>query len=220
MRAMFSPSVSRSSLATALRVGVALAFAFGAGLVTSVTGAGPAAAHAVLVKITPAADAQLTTAPTEVVLEFDEPVTTTFATVVVTTAAGVSVARGKPTVVGARVTQLLGTDLASGGYRVAYRLVSDDGHPVSEESSFTLMLTSASPATSAVTPSASASITAPAPPSRELATPSVSAVAGPSAKGGTPGQKDRLSGFIRPIVGALGLVIIGGGVLLWDRQRR
>ena len=101
MRAMFSPSVSRSPLATALRAGVALAFAFGAGLVTSVTGAGPAAAHAVLVKITPALDAQLTTAPTEVVLEFDEPVSTTFATVVVTTAAGVS--RGKPTVVGARV---------------------------------------------------------------------------------------------------------------------
>jgi len=87
------PPLSRSPLAAALAAGVALLFAFGAAVVTSVISAVPASAHAALVKITPDVDAQLTTAPTEVVLEFDESVSATFATVVVSTAAGVSVAR-------------------------------------------------------------------------------------------------------------------------------
>lgn len=215
MRAMFSPSLWRSPLATAMAAGVALSFTFGAALVTSAISAAPASAHAVLVKITPDPDAQLTTAPTEVVLEFDEPVSTTFATVVVTTAAGVTVARGKPTVLGAKVTQPLSPDMASGGYRVAYRVVSDDGHSVSGESNFTLTLTSfTSPATSVGTPSASASAS-PTP-----ATPSAPAVAGPSADGPKAGPGGWLSRFLVPIAGAVGLLVIGAGVLLWDRQRR
>lgn len=210
MRAMFSPS-PRTPLATALAAGVAMSFALGAALVTSVITAAPASAHAVPVKITPAADAQLTTAPTEVVLEFDEPVGATFATVVVTAAAGITVARGKPTVLGTKVTQQLSPGLASGGYRVAFRVVSDDGHPVSGESTFSLRLTpGTSPATSAGIPAVSAS--AP-PPSSSLA------VAGASAKEPKPGQGDWLSRFLLPIAGALGLLVIGAGVLLWDRQR-
>jgi methionine-rich copper-binding protein CopC len=211
---MFSPSLSRSPLAKVLAAGVAMLFALGAALVSSVISAGPASAHAVLVKITPRADAQLTTAPKEVVLEFDEPVSTTFATVVVTTAAGVTVARGKPTVLGSKVTQALTLGLASGGYRVAFRVVSDDGHPISGKSTFTLRLTPAtSPATSVGNPPASASAS-PSP-----ATPSVRAVAGPSAKDPKPGQAGWLSRFLVPIVGAVGLLVIGAGVLLWDRQR-
>src|SRR5665647_3912023 len=107
MGAMFSPLSSRRSLATVLATGMAVSFALGASLVTSVISAAPASAHAALVKITPDADARLTNAPTQVVLEFDEPVSATFATIVVTTAAGLSVARGKPTVLGAKVTQAL-----------------------------------------------------------------------------------------------------------------
>ena len=144
-----------------LATGVALSFALGAVLVTSVISAAPASAHAALVKITPDADAQLTTAPTEVVLEFDEPVSATFATVVVTTAAGVTVARGKPTVLGAKVTQALSPTMASGGYRIAFRVVSNDGHPVSGQSRFTLTspsgttpaMVGGTPAAATVTPS-------------------------------------------------------------------
>ena len=219
MGAMISPRLSRSPLATALVAAVALSFAVGTALVTSVTNAGPASAHAALVKITPGAGAQLTAAPTEVVLEFDEPMSATFATVVVTTAGGVTVARGKPTVLGAKMRQALTPDLASGGYRVAYRVVSADGHSLSGESNFTLTLPSgASPATSAVTPLASASALASA--SRTAATPSVPAVAGTSTEDGRPGQGGWLSRSLVLTAGAVGLLVIGAGVLLRDRQRR
>ena len=215
MRAMFSPSLPSSPLATVLAAGIAMSFALGTALVTSVISAAPVSAHAVLVKITPGADTQLTRAPREVVLEFDERVSTTFATVVVvTTATGVTVARGKPTVLGAKVTQALIPGLSSGRYRVAFRVVSDDGHPISGESNFTLRLTSGtSPATSVGIPSASAS------PSPSPAAPSVRAVAGPSAKDAKLGQTGWLSRFLVPIAGAVGLLVIGTGVLLWDRQR-
>lgn len=198
-------------MATVLATGVALSFAFGAALVTSVVSAAPASAHAALVKITPDANAQLATAPTEVVLEFDEPVSATFATVLVTTAAGVTVARGTPAVLGAKVTQALSPDLVSGGYRIAFRVLSDDGHPVSGESSFTLTLT---PGTSFGT-SGGTSSASPVPP-----TPSAAAAAGPSAKSPKRGQGSWLSSLLVPIAGALGLLVIGTGVLLWHRQRR
>lgn len=214
---MFAPSTSRRPLAAVVAAGLALSFAFGAALVTSVISAAPASAHAALIKITPDADAQLTTAPTQVVLEFDEPISTTFATVVVTTAAGVNVARGRPTVLGAKVTQALIPDMASGDYRVAYRMVSDDGHPVSGESKFTLALTpGTSPATSAGATSASSSTTS-ASPSR--ATPSLPVAAAPPAEGTQAGQGDWRTRSLAPIAGAVGLLVIGAGVLLWKRQR-
>ena len=218
MRTMFAPSTSRRPLSTVLAAGFALSFAFGAALVTSVVSAAPASAHAVLIKITPEADAQLTTAPTQVVLEFDEPMSTTFSTVVVTTAAGVTVARGRPTVLGAKVTQVLSPGMASGDYRVAYRVVSADGHPVSGESNFTLALApGTSPATSAGAPSASSSTTSA---SLSQATPSVPVAAASPAKGPKAGQGDWLTRSLALLAGAVGLLVIGAGVLLWERQRR
>lgn len=218
---MFAPSTSRRPLSTVLAAGFALSFAFGAALVTSVVSAAPASAHAVLIKITPEADAQLTTAPTQVVLEFDEPMSTTFSTVVVTTAAGVTVARGRPTVLGAKVTQVLSPGMASGDYRVAYRVVSADGHPVSGESNFTLALApGTSPATSAGAPSASSapSSTTSASPSR--AAPSVPVAAASPAEGPKTGQGDWLTRSLALLAGAVGLLVVGAGVLLWERQRR
>lgn len=212
---MFSPTPSRCPLATVLAAGVALSFAVGAALVIFVAIAGPASAHAVLVKITPGSGAQLTIASTVVVLEFDEPVGAVFATLVVTAASGVSVARGEPTVTGPKVTQQLSPNLASGGYRVAYRLVSDDGHAVSGGSSFALMLTSrASSPGSTVTPSSSASASATA------ATRDAQVAAVPSPKGPGPQQDGWLSRYLLPFGAGGGIAVNGGGVLLWDRQRR
>jgi methionine-rich copper-binding protein CopC len=194
---------SRRPLATVVAAGVALAFAFGAALVTSVISAAPASAHAVLVGITPAANAQLTTAPTKVVVEFDEPVSTNFATVVVTNAAGASVATGKAAVLGAKVTQALSPALSSGAYRIAYQVTSDDGHPVSGESRFTLKLgAGASPATTSS-------------PAKGAAT-----AAGSSAVGAPAGQSSWLSRYGVPTAGAVGLLVLGAGLLLSRRRRR
>jgi methionine-rich copper-binding protein CopC len=208
---MFSHSSSRRPLGTVMACIVGLSFAFGAALVTSVISAAPASAHAVLVKITPAADAKLTTAPSQVVVEFNETVGSTFAAVVVTNAAGVSLSSGKPTALGGKVTQALSPEMASGDYRVAYRVTSDDGHPVSGESKFTVTLAAGtSPATAAAAPSASPS----------AANPSVAATATHLAEGPTAEQGGWLAQNLFPVAGAVGLLIIGAGLLLWERRRR
>ncbi len=220
---MRSPSVSRGPYLPVAAAAVAFAFVLSAAAIVSVIIAMPASAHTALVKITPSAGAALTTAPTEVVLEFNEPVSRTFATVAVRTAGGVSVSRGTPMVRGAKVTQPLSPDLASGAYRVAYRLVSADGHPVSGESRFTLTVTAVpSPATSAGPPSAgtlSASAAASAAASAPAATPSVRPL-GALANDSQGAKSGRLSRFFVPMTGAVGLLFIAGGVLWWHRQRR
>jgi len=209
---VFTLSWPRGHLARVLTVGVALSFGWGAVVVTSLISAAPASAHAALVKITPNADATLTTAPTEVVLEFDEPVSRTFATVVVNTAAGVNVARGKPTVLGARVTQPLSPAMTSGGYRVAYRVVSNDGHPVSGESHFSLTLASGSgSATPVGTPPTSGSATP--------ATAAPSTMAGPTSNRPQPEPGGWPSRFLVPVSGAVAFLAVGAGVFIWYRQR-
>jgi methionine-rich copper-binding protein CopC len=212
---VLSPSSSHrpvpSVLQAVLAAGCALSFVFGAALVTSVITAAPASAHAALVKITPAAGARLTKAPAQVVAEFNEPVSSNFATVVVTTAAGAGVARGKATVLGGKVTQALSPDLASGDYAVAFRVTSDDGHPVTGESKFTLTLApGSSPATSTGAPSVS----------RSAATPSVPVIAARSAADPAAEQGGWLTRNLVPASGAVGLLVIGAGVLLWERRRR
>jgi len=186
---------------------VALSSALGAGLVTSVVSAPPASAHAELVKISPSANAQLTTAPARVLGEFNEPVSTSFATVVVTSGGGVSVARGTPTVSGSTITQALKFDLPSGSYRIAYRVTSDDGHPVTGESRFTVNLVStAGPATSAPSTSEGGS------------TPGLldTAASSGGSKAGPVGSPSR---FAVLISGSVALLVIGVGLLFRERRR-
>jgi methionine-rich copper-binding protein CopC len=202
---MFSSSSTRRPLSTLLGAGVALSFAFGAALLTSVIGAAPASAHSVLVSITPQEGAELTTAPTKVVLVFNEPVSTTFVTVVVTNTAGVSVAKGKARVLGGTVTQALSPDMASGGYRVAYRVTSDDGHPVTGESRFTLKQASATSPTTARTPT-------PAP--TDSGQPTHSVQGHPAVQGNQPAR------LLTPLAGAIGLLVIGAAGVSWGRRRR
>jgi methionine-rich copper-binding protein CopC len=206
IRPMFAHSSMRRPLSPVLAAAVT-ASALGLALFTTVISATSAAAHAELVKITPERNARLTNAPTEVVLEFSEPVSASFATVLVTTASGAIVTKGRPAVVGARITQALNPRLDAGAYRVAFRVVSADGHPVTGGSGFTLLLaSSASPSTSA--PSAS-------PPAKRS----------PVAPDLTPAQSPRASpdGGLRRlavvIAGAVGLLIVGAGLLTWLRKR-
>lgn len=112
------------------------------GVLSTIIGVATADAHASLKLATPADGAQLTSAPRDVVLVFDEPVSTSFATVTVTGPSG-SAIEGRAQVVGDTVTQPLAGGLSSGTYTVAFRVVSDDGHPVSGQSRFTLSLTGA-----------------------------------------------------------------------------
>lgn len=128
---------------------------------TLFAGVVPAQAHAVLEKTSPAKNAVLTTAPTEVVLTFDEPPQNVGDLVQVTGPAGV-VSQGSPTLTGPSIHQALNTRLPNGSYRVTWRAVSDDGHPVSGTFAFTLNQSSggAATATAGAAPSGSSTSTA------------------------------------------------------------
>ena len=112
-----------------------------AGAFTSaVTSAAPASAHAVLVKASPADGAVLSTAPRSVVLQFDDPISTSFATLTVTGPDGRTVSQEKALVSGTTVSGALADGLAPGRYRTVFRVVSEDGHPVNGQLTFTLKL--------------------------------------------------------------------------------
>lgn len=199
--------MSLRGLMSTVLVAVAAVSTLGVAGTISVVGAASASAHTELVRITPARHARLAAAPREVVLELSQPVSDSFATVVVTTAEGVTVTSGKPTVVGAKVTQTLRSPLAGGTYRVAFRLVSSDGHPVTGESDFTV----------ALAPGAMPSTTAPSDPS--LPTPSAPVPDAAPTRGPTLGKDGGVGWPTRAIAGAVGLAIMGSGLLLWRRQR-
>lgn len=196
-------------LATPRTTALALSIALGASFVTSVISAAPASAHAKLVKIAPAANAQLTTAPKQVSLEFSEPINPEFVTVVVTTAAGGSVAQGKAAVSGTRVSQNLRPGISSDAYRIAFQVTSDDGHPITGQSSFTLKLAPGmSPAPSA------AATSSPGPTAPTLPVPTTAPVESSGS-----GQNSLIGEYLVPVSGTALLLVIGTGVLLWERRR-
>jgi hypothetical protein len=111
-----------------------------------VLGGGTAAAHTGLQSSAPADGEALTAAPDTVTLTFATAVASQFAQVAVTGPDGQPVNSGELTVDGVVVYQPVSTS-GDGAYVVAYRVVSDDGHPVSGELSFTLTGTGAGAAT-------------------------------------------------------------------------
>ena len=95
--------------------------------------AAPASAHAELESTDPAQSAVLAAAPRQVVLHFGEPVEIEFGSLRVFTAAGRRVDEGgahHPAGQGSAVAVGLPARLPVGTYVVAWRVVSDDSHPV------------------------------------------------------------------------------------------
>lgn len=97
----------------------------------------PAQAHAALVSSSPSDGAVLGAAPAEVVLTFDEDVSTP-AFVSVIAPDGSNVAQGEAAIDGATVTQAVRLVPEQGAYSIGYRVVSDDGHPVTGAIHFTV----------------------------------------------------------------------------------
>jgi methionine-rich copper-binding protein CopC len=120
--------VIRFARALAVLGGLALAF---------VLAAGPAAAHSVLLETSPARSAAVPTAPSNVVLTFNEMPQGEFSTIHVTGPDGQRRDSGHVQVVDDRVTEALGGTRPAGRYVVDWRVVSADGHPVSGEFTFT-----------------------------------------------------------------------------------
>lgn len=99
----------------------------------------PAAAHAVLLGTAPAEGSVVTTVTTAVTLTFNEPVRAQFSTVAVTGPRDHAYSDGELSVRDTVVHQPV-HPLRSGEYRVAWRVVSADGHPISGAFSFSVAL--------------------------------------------------------------------------------
>ena len=96
-----------------------------------------ASAHAQLVESVPARDAVLAAAPEQVVLTFDDALSTVGTNVIsVVGPDGTAVDDGIPTISGASIAQGLVPVTAVGTYTVTYRVVSGDGHIVNDSYSF------------------------------------------------------------------------------------
>lgn len=98
--------------------------------------ASPAAAHASLVSSSPRDGATLPTAPTSVSLTFDEAVGPK-PVIIVTAPDGSRVDRGGTSARGPVLTTRVAID-TEGTFVIAYRVVSDDGHPVDGELTFSV----------------------------------------------------------------------------------
>ncbi len=108
--------------------------------------AGPALAHTTLIGSDPADGAVLTAAPTTVTLTFDDPLADFEPVLTVTGPDGVTYQSGSPTVDGTRLSNAVNALPVAGTYTVAYRVVSDDGHPVEGTLIFTLAAQAIAPA--------------------------------------------------------------------------
>lgn len=119
--------------------------------VAVVFSAGQAAAHARLVGSDPEDGATLDEAPAEVVLELSEAVQQEFTQVAVLDADEGHHETGEPVVAGSTVTQAVDA-LSAGEYRISYRVVSSDGHPVTGTLTFTVAASDGSGAESPAAP--------------------------------------------------------------------
>lgn len=155
---------------------------------------GVAAAHAELMGSSPT-EGSAPTPPPAVELTFSDPLKPPFTTIALTDGSGRPVATPSPAVAGNKAT-LSFTGTAPGPYTVAYRVLSEDGHPITGKISFTVQQ-----GTPTTQPS-----TALAPP------PAAPAPAPAAADQGTPGAVWWLVGV------AAAVLVVGGGVFFTFRR--
>ncbi len=101
--------------------------------------AGEAAAHAVMVKATPAEDSVLASSPTVISVWFNEPLEAAFSSLTVSDARARVVAKGALEALADDGLSLpLAAALPAGTYTVHYRVLSVDGHVVEDQFRFVI----------------------------------------------------------------------------------
>lgn len=203
---MFMDSEGKSRV---IRIGVWVAIiGLLLGVLSSLVMATGADAHAALRSISPKDGSTVTTVPAMVVLTFNEPIGTSFATVSVAGPDG-SVSKGKAVVDGATVTQALADELPDGRYTVSFHVVSEDGHPVSDRTTFSV----AAVATATPLQSTPATSTG-SPPTTEPTT------TAPAALPAGDDEGDGRAVRIGLAVGVAALALAGGTALVAATRRR
>ncbi|MEV5710196.1 copper resistance protein CopC [Actinoallomurus sp. NPDC052274] len=151
---MYPPRLPRPARA-GRRTVTRLAAAMAAITVGCLLTAPPASAHTTLVAAQPAKGAKVSS-PAQIKLTYAEPVR--FPGVVVLDAKGGHHESGKAHAAGATVTEQVAGVLPPGVYTVGWRVVSEDGHPVTGDYKFTVVGgASSAPASAGPTPAPSGS---------------------------------------------------------------
>lgn len=101
-------------------------------------GAGPALAHNVLINSDPAEGARLDVGPKQIRLSFDQPVRAEFNALNVVGPGGTFWTDGAAQILDNTITAPVRELGPAGTYTVGYRILSNDGHPVSGKVTFTL----------------------------------------------------------------------------------
>ncbi|MEO8329310.1 MAG: copper resistance protein CopC [Candidatus Nanopelagicales bacterium] len=163
-----------------------------------------ATAHSELISSDPAEDSVIQKAPTAVTLTFGEDVQDQGSAIVVTGPAGTSISDDTTFQVDGTVASVgLNTGQTSGGYVVAYRIVSADGHIVEESFKYTVQLPVDDPS---ATP-----------------TPSVpSPTASPDVSGAAAPESDDSSAAVVWVLGlgAIGIALLAAVISVLVRRRR
>lgn len=118
----------------------------------SALSAAPASAHDELTSSTPAANATVLESPPEVTLRFSAALKADAVQIAVVDDGGNGVHEGAPTINGPTMTQKLRPNLPAATYRISFRVISRDGHPVSGVRSFTVQGQPGAPSTTPNTP--------------------------------------------------------------------
>jgi methionine-rich copper-binding protein CopC len=175
--------------------GVAIASA------TFTMAAGPASAHTKLQSSTPKSDARLDEPPTELKLVFNDPVRGKYTQVKMLGPDGNNYESGTPRTEGGTVTQRVRPLGPAGKYRIGYRVVAPDGHPLTGELDF--ILTKAGPgAAAASAPSGAGS----------------AAASRPAAENGAPTDSESEFPTALLVGGGIGAVLLAGAVLALRRR--
>ncbi|MGI5158785.1 copper resistance CopC family protein [Microbispora sp. CA-102843] len=168
-----------------------------------------AQAHDALRSSNPGKDAKATEVD-EVELTFTSAVQ--FPKVVVADSSGRKFVEGDARVDGGKVTQKLSETLPSGGYTIAYRVVSSDGHPITGEVPFRVVApaTPAAATPTAVNSAASEVVTTPSAPAAPASEPTE---AGPPQAASTSGTSSTNVWLLvaGAVVLALAVFLLAGG---------
>lgn len=166
--------------------------------------------HTAVLSIVPADGAVLDRAPREIVLTFNEKISPQYAQLILSRD-GTALSIAEPVVTG-EVIRVPLAETATGDYRLAFRVVSADGHPISGESHYTVRGAVATPSTTTSAATTSAATT-PTPPGTVTSPPSAAAA---GTRQPTESQANHLPGIL---IGG-GLVAVAVALLWWDRRRR
>ncbi|MSO27739.1 MAG: copper resistance protein CopC [Candidatus Nanopelagicales bacterium] len=121
-----------------------------------------ASAHTQLLSADPIDGSVLSSPPTQVVLTFDEALLEEAVAIAISNSTGEVVSGTVASAAGAIVTIPWPTELAPDTYAVVYRIVSDDGHPVTGSIGLTYSAASGSPSVTSTAP-VETSVVAPQP---------------------------------------------------------